>query len=169
MSILRLPQEAKRIQIPQEPEEVEPIPAGGGPLSLAGGSTALRRKPEQVPADPRHDAHGRLRSPHQSIITHKAWSGSRHSIISVGKRVGRVHLTCNTSLVQRKAARGALLIHSHLLEEQAIDGAAEVGRPCWRTGSACGVSSATRLPSRWRKLRSGDTCPPMPSRSNMVS
>ncbi|MCI0569054.1 MAG: Mut7-C RNAse domain-containing protein [Acidobacteria bacterium] len=39
-------------------------------------------------------------------------------LVDLAVREGRVLLTRDTRLVQRKAARGALLIHSHLLEEQ---------------------------------------------------
>ena len=39
-------------------------------------------------------------------------------LVDLAAREGRVLLTRDTRLVQRKAARGALLIHSHLLEEQ---------------------------------------------------
>ena len=39
-------------------------------------------------------------------------------LVELAAREGRVLLTRDTRLVQRRAARGALLIHSHLLEEQ---------------------------------------------------
>jgi uncharacterized protein len=39
-------------------------------------------------------------------------------LIDLAAREDRILLTRDTRLVQRKAARGALLIHSHLLEDQ---------------------------------------------------
>jgi len=88
-----------------------------GKLKLAHASGGVKSEPLRFAADCMLGRLARwLRILGHDVVYFHTVDDSE--LVDFAAREGRVLLTRDTRLVQRRAARGALLIHSHLLEEQ---------------------------------------------------